>query len=114
MSKQNWNLIRIGVGDYAKGNKGPLYKEILECAKLNKATSASVFKSIDGFLIKGSPEVVRLFGGTDKSQALIIEALIESEYKDDFLSSLHELLANIDDPVIISIADSNVEVFGIE
>lgn len=114
MSKQKWNIIRIGLGDYATSIKGPLYKEILDCAKQNKVISASAFKSVDGFQIKGTPEVVRLFGGIEKSQVLMIEALIKFENKETFLTSLREICNKVDDPVIISVVNSGIEVYGIE
>lgn len=115
MTKETkWSLIRIGTGDYAKGKAKPLYKEIIDCAKINRAVSATVYESIDGFLMKGSPEVVRLFGGTDKSQGLIIEVLIKSDQKRTFLDALRDLAKSTDDPIIISVTDSDIEVFGIE
>ena len=114
MSNQKWSLIRVGIVDYAKGKKGPLYKEILECARRNLASSASVFKSIDGFQIKGHQESVRLFGGLERSQALLFEILIKSEIKEDFLDRLREICESAEDPAIISISNANIEVFGME
>lgn len=109
------NLIRVGLGDYAKSKTGlSLYKEILNCAKVSKAMSATVFKSIDGFLMKGNMETVRLFGGIDKSQGLIIEILISIEKKEIFLNSIRELCKTIDDPVFVSISDSDIEAFGLD
>ena len=115
MTKETkWSLIRIGTGDYAKGKTKPLYKEIIDYSKKYRAVSATVYKSIDGFLMKGSPEVVRLFGGVDKSQGIIIEVLIKSEQKNNFLEAVRDLAKSTNDPLIISVADSDIEVFGIE
>jgi PII-like signaling protein len=115
MSKETkWSLIRIGTGDYALTKGKPLYKEIILCAQRNSAVSATAYKSIDGFLMKGSLEVVRLFGGVDKSQGLIIEVLIRFNQKENFLEAVRELAKSTDDPIIISASDSDIEVFGIE
>jgi len=64
--------------------------------------------------LKGSPEVVRLFGGVDKSQGLIIEVLIRFNQKENFLEAVRELAKSTDDPIIISASDSDIEVYGIE
>jgi len=115
MTKETkWSLIRIGTGDYAKGKTKPLYKEIIDCAKTYRAVSATVYESIDGFLMKGSPEVVRLFGGVEKSNGLIIEVLIKIDKKNNFLEAVRDLAKSTDDPIVISVADSDIEVFGIE
>lgn len=115
MTKETkWSLIRIGTGDYAQGKTKLLYKEIIDSAKHHKALSATVYKSIDGFLMKGSPEVVRLFGGIDKSQGLIIEVLIKLDNKIKFLNGVRDLSKSIEDPIVISVSNSDIEVLGVE
>jgi len=111
---QKLALFRIGLGDYARSNSGPLYKEILSCARNHNVISASVFRSIDSVLMKGKPEMPRLFGGHDKSQAIIMEISVRQENKQELLSALREILQLSKDPVVISILDTEVEVFGLD
>lgn len=114
MTKEpKWSLIRIGTGDYAKGKTKPLYKEIIDSAKHHKAMSATVYESIDGYLMKSSPEVVRLFGGVDKSKGLIIEVLIKLDNKSNFLNAVRDLSKSIEDPIVISVSNSDIEVLGL-
>lgn len=106
-------LIRIGLGDYAMGKRGRLYKEILNCARQNGVISASVFNSSDGFLVKGKEEVVRLFGGMNKSKSIIIEALLKQQHKEKFLSQLRILCKEVNEPVVVSVSQSEIETFGL-
>lgn len=112
--QKKWYLVQIGVGDYVKGSKGPLYKMILDCAQKSRTIGASVFRSFDSVLLKGRPQMVRLFGGRDKSEALLIKVMVSKTNKDAFLANLKELLNGINEPVVVAVSKAEVEVFGFE
>ncbi len=111
-SSENWYWIRIGVGDYAMGKSGPLYKEIMTCAKKHGIPGVALTKSTDGYTVAGNPEIVRAFGGQSKSLGMMFEIAAPANIKEQFISEVRELISLNNSHAMIGISESDVEIFG--